>query len=144
MENPNFRFKDGNELLNSHSGTALIGLLLPRINLAQRLSTIELSGSPNPIISHTDIVTAMIGLLTIGKCNYDDIEPFREDPFFKKNLNLTHVPASLTIRQRLDDAGSSFNSILKEESVHLLQTLGRLSSINVGKYGSVAKNLNMI
>jgi hypothetical protein len=101
MENPNFRFKDGNELLSSHSGTALVGLLLPRINLAQLLSVAELPGSPNPIISHVDIVTAMIGLLTIGKCNYDDIEQFREDPFFKKSLNLDHVPSSPTIRQRL-------------------------------------------
>ena len=143
MENPNFRFKDGNELLSSHSGTALVGLLLPRINLAQRLSAVELSGSPNPIISHVDIVTAMIGLLTIGKCHYDDIEQFREDPFFKKSLNLSHVPSSPTIRQRLDDAGSSFNTILKEEYVYLLQTLGRLSSINVGEYSYIPLDLDV-
>jgi hypothetical protein len=63
----------------------------------------------------------MIGLLTLGKTHYDDIEPFREDPFFKESLRLTSVPSCSTLRQRLDDVSDAFNDIIKEESAQLLK-----------------------
>jgi hypothetical protein len=62
----------------------------------------------------------MIGLLTLGKTHYDNIEPFREDPFFKESPRLTSVPSCSTLRQRLDDVSDAFNDIIKEESAQLL------------------------
>jgi hypothetical protein len=121
MKTTTFRFKDGNELLSSNSGLALTGLLLGRTNLANRISDAHLPASPNPKISHDDVIKSMIGLLTLGKTHYDDIERFREDPFFKEGLGVSSVPSSPTLRQRLDDSGDVFNMIVKEESAQLLK-----------------------
>ena len=39
-----FKFKDGSESLSSHTGLALVGALLERTNLQDRLSKVELLG----------------------------------------------------------------------------------------------------
>ena len=117
-------------MLSSNSGLALTGLLLDRTELASRIAAIDLPGAPSPDISHDDVVRSMIGLLTIGKTHYDDIEPFREDPFFKESLRLTSIPSSSTLRQRLDDASGAFNDAAKEESVQLLKNTVALTPID--------------
>ena len=95
-------FREGTEYLSSHSGLGLIGALLSRTNLKERLSKIELPGCREPKISHFDIVSSMTGLLCLGKPDFDAIEPFRSTPFFTQSLGIEHCPASPTLRQRLD------------------------------------------
>ncbi len=138
-----FKFKESNELLSSHTGTALTGLLLQMTMLKERLSGIELYAGSTPEIPHGDVVAAMIGLLTIGQSNYDDIEQFREDPFFAKSLGLSRIPASPTMRQRFDEAGTQFNLILKEESVKLLERMAKLTQVFVGKRSFVPLDLDV-
>lgn len=128
-----FNFKDGNELLSSNSGLALTGLLLDRTNLIRRISEVLLPAYPCPKIVHGDVIKSVIGLLTLGKTHYDDIEQFREDPFFKASLNLGAVPSSSTIRQRLDDASDAFNNIVKEESAQLLKKTIKPTPIALGE-----------
>lgn len=115
-----FEFTDGNEYLSSHSGLGLIGALLSRTKLKERLSQIELPGCREPKISHSDIVYSMTGLLCLGKPDFDSIEPFRLTPFFFQSLGIEHCPASATLRQRLDVVGDYFDGIIKEESALLL------------------------
>jgi hypothetical protein len=66
----------------------------------------------------------MIGLICIGKPDFDAIEPFRDDPFFPQSLGLDSVPSSPTLRQRLDSAKGVFDNIILEESAGLV---GRLA-----------------
>ena len=132
MEPKKFNFKDGNELLSSNSGLLLVGALLNKTKLEQRVSEAYLPASPNPKISHGIIIKSMIALLTLGKPNYDDIEQFREDPFFMESLGLTCVPSSPTIRQRLDDAVGVLDRIIKEESLQLLKCVADPTTITFG------------
>ncbi len=69
--------KDGDEHLTSHSGLALIGALLNRTELGARIDAATLPGCREPKIVHSDIVKSMIGLLCMGKPDYDAIEAFR-------------------------------------------------------------------
>jgi len=79
---------------------------------------------PFPEISHGEVATAMIGLICLGKPDFDAIEAFRDDPCFLQSLGLDSVPSSPTLRQRLDSARGAFNdSILKESS----RVIGRLA-----------------
>ena len=48
-----FQFKEGNEYLSSHSGLGLIGALLNRTKLKERLCEIEVPGCREPKISHS-------------------------------------------------------------------------------------------
>ena len=97
-----FGFKEGNERLSSHSGLALVGALLDRTAIKDRVSAVRLMGCKEPEISHGDVLYSMVGLIVIGKPDYAAIEPFREDPFFAQSLGLEVCPSSSTLRQRLD------------------------------------------
>ncbi len=55
-----FEFNESDEHLSSHSGLALIGALLERTKLKDRISEKELTGCREPKISHHDIVYSMI------------------------------------------------------------------------------------
>jgi len=116
-----FEIVQGDEQLSSHSGLALVGEILNTIGLRKRLDKVALPDHPSPEISHGEVTTAMIGLICAGKPDFDAIELFRDDPFFTTSLGLDVVPASPTLRQRLDSAKGVFNSILLEESAKVVR-----------------------
>lgn len=119
-----FEIVQGDEQLSSHSGLALAGAILDRSNIRKRLDAVVLPEHPFPEISHGEVATAMIGLICVGKPDFDAIEAFRDDPFFIQSLGLDSVPSSPTLRQRLDSAKGAFNDIILEESAGVV---GRLA-----------------
>lgn len=120
MKPVEFIIKEGDEHLTSHSGLALIGALMERTELGSRVSCVTLPGCQEPKIVHGDIVKSMIGLLCMGKPDYEAIEQFREVPFFRHSLGIDQCPASSTLRQRLDEVKGAFDQIVKEESARLI------------------------
>lgn len=76
---------------------------------------------PSPEISHGDVAKAMIGLICVGKPDFDAIEQFRDDPLFSPALGMKVVPSSPTLRQRLDSAKGAFDDILREESANMVR-----------------------
>ena len=119
-----FEIVQGDEQLSSHSGLALAGVILDRSSIRKRLDVVVLPEHPFPEISHGEVATAMIGLICVGKPDFDAIEAFRDDPFFTQSLGLDSVPSSPTLRQRLDSAKGAFNDIILEESAGVV---GRLA-----------------
>ena len=129
-----FIIKAGDEHLTSHSGLALIGALLSRTELGKRVDEVTLPGCREPKIAHGDIVKSMIGLLSLGKPDYDAIEAFREISFFRQSLGIDHCPSSPTLRQRLDEVHGAFDQIVKEESARLIRkTAPPMGTISTGK-----------
>jgi len=118
-----FEIVQGDEQLSSHSGLALVGAILDRSSIRKRLDAVALPDHPFPEISHGEVATAMIGLICVGKPDFDAIEPFRDDPFFTQSLGLDSVPSSPTLRQRLDSARGAFNDIILEESAGVVGQL---------------------
>ena len=62
----------------------------------------------------------MIGLLCLGKPDFEAIEAFREDEFFRQALGLKKVPSEGTLRQRLDELEHRCDAILREESAAMV------------------------
>ncbi len=119
-----FELEQSDESLTTHSGLALIGLLLQKTSLRRRLNCTLFENSDNPEISHADVAVSYLGILTQGKSDFDHIEPFRDDPFFKKALQCQKVPSSPTLRQRLDRAPKEeWETILREESASMLKNV---------------------
>lgn len=116
-----YTVKEGDEKLSSHSGLALIGALINRTHLRDRLNQTLLIGCKAPKISHSDMVCAMTGLLCMGKPDYEAIEPFRANSFFSQSLGLEVCPSSPALRQRIDVVGKDFDTIIKEESADLIR-----------------------
>ena len=118
-----FQIEQSNDLLSSHSGLALVGEILAQSRIRERLDEVILPGHPFPAISHGEVGVAMIGLICLGKPDFDAIEVFRDDPFFLQSLGLDTVPSSPTLRQRMDSARGAFNEIIRKASVRLVGQL---------------------
>lgn len=104
--------------LTSYSGLALIGqccqaaqleaVIDPRLPVSQGLRT-------------SDVVKSMVGLLSLGKSDFEAIEPFRGDRFFQEALGLAKVPSSVWLRQRLDAKASELREMTDELSLRLIE-----------------------
>ena len=105
-----FQTRFGDEHLSSHSGLALIGALLSKTSINERVDPIPVFY--NPPISNGDTIRSMIGLCCLGKPNFEAIEPMREQPFFVQALGLNQCPSSSTLRQRFDMVKGRFDIIL--------------------------------
>lgn len=116
-----FIISQTDEVLVSHSGLALVGSLLADTNLRKRVNELKLPGCVRPEVKHGDVVTAAIGLLCLGKSDFTDIEPFREDEFFALALGLKAIPSEPTLRQRLNAMQDACGGILREESAALVR-----------------------
>ena len=53
-------------------------------------------------VANSDVLRSYLGLLSQGKSDFDAIENFRGDAFFKQALGIAQLPSSPTLRQRLD------------------------------------------
>src|SRR5574343_368530 len=53
-------------------------------------------------VANSDILRSYLGLLVQGKSDFDAIENFRGDAFFKQALGIQLLPSSPTLRQRMD------------------------------------------
>ena len=91
--------------LSNQAGLALIGKYLKRINLNALVDP----GFPvRSGIANSDLLKSYLGLLCLGKNDFDAIEPQRADAFFARALGLRAVPSSPTLRQRLDAHASAW------------------------------------
>jgi hypothetical protein len=116
---PKFEVRQTGKLnLTSYSGLVLIGqcceaaqvdsVIDPRLPVSQGMKT-------------SDMVKAMTGLLSLGKSDFEGIEPFRTDRYFKEALGLSKVHSSAWMRPRLDAKASELRELTDELSVRLLE-----------------------
>ena len=69
----------------------------------------------------SDVVKSVVGLLALGKSDFEAIESFRTDRFFKEALGVSKVPGSVWIRQRLDAKATQLRELTDELSMRLLE-----------------------
>ncbi len=114
-----FEIKQSSKLqLTSYAGLALIGqccqaaqvdaVIDPKIPVSQGMRT-------------SDVVKSVVGLLSLGKSDFEAIEAFRQDRFFKQALGLSKVPGSVWLRQRLDAKAGAIGELADELSLRLLE-----------------------
>ncbi len=109
-----------NEFYTSHSGLALIGLCINRFSdLPKQVAGKMTRGQDK--ISHTDIVRSMLGLLCLGKSDFEAISSMRDDTYFKQSLGISTVPSVERLRQRLDENAEALLPIIKDCSVVMLR-----------------------
>lgn len=115
---PRFEVRQSAKLnLTSYSGLALIGqcceaaqveaVIDPRLPVSQGMKT-------------SDMVKSVVGLLSLGKSDFEAIEPFRTDRFFKEALGLSKVPSSAWMRKP-DAKAEAIRDLSDELSVRLLE-----------------------
>jgi hypothetical protein len=115
---PHFQIKQSSNLtLTSHAGLALVGQCC---EVAQIEDVIDSKLQVSKGMKTSDVVKSMVSLLCIGKSDYEAIEAFRDDRFFKRALNLEKTPSSVWLRQRLDAIAVKLRESTDEMSMRLL------------------------
>lgn len=82
------------------AGLALVGHHLNR--LAPVFKQIDAAFPVASGVANSDILRSYLGLLVQGKSDFDAIENFRGEDFFKQALGIKLLPSSPTLRQRMD------------------------------------------
>jgi len=120
------------EFYTSHSGLALAGLCMNKYGNLSRVIGRKMKNNGN-LISDTDILRSYIGLLCIGKSDYEAISSMREDKYFKNSLGITNVPSAERLRQRLDEEAESYLSVAQKCSVDMLKNgKAQLTALDTG------------
>jgi len=102
--------------------TPVAGLALVGHHLQRLVPVFEQIDHALPVktgVANSDIVRSYVGLLVQGKSDFDAIENFRGDAFFKQALGIKLLPSSPTLRQRMDARASE----LFEFTSALIETL---------------------
>jgi Transposase DDE domain group 1 len=93
--------------------TPVAGLALVGHHLNQLAPVFKQLDGALPVkngVANSDILRSYLGLLVQGKSDFDAIENFRGDAFFKQALGIKLLPSSPTLRQRMDArAGDLFD-----------------------------------
>jgi len=106
----------------SHSGLALVGMALNRH-----------TGLPGVVdenvplrhgIAHGDVLRTYIGLLCLGKTDFEAVSNVRDDEFFAQAMGISTVPSAETVRQRLDERAGALLPLVTTASVDFLVNMG--------------------
>ena len=113
--------QSSDEFYTSHSGLALAGACINRYSDLGRCVGRVAKGSDH--IAEIDILRSYLGLLCLGKSDYQAIAAMREDDYFKQALGIGRMPSVERLRQRLDDAGAALVPVINRCSRTMLKGL---------------------
>ena len=118
------------QTFTSHSGLALIGLAINKYtDLSKSLRAIsKRHGIPN-----IEFVRAYVGQLCVGKSDFDAIENYRHDGYFRQALGIKQMPSSSRLRQRFDQDATGFSPLIEDASVDFIrQTQAPVTALHTG------------
>lgn len=98
---PRFKIELTDDLISSTSGWVFVGEALHHLGFDKHLSELACIKAMKKIPS-IEILRAYLGILTIGKNDFEAIGDYKDDPYFRKTLGLQYVPSKETLRQRLE------------------------------------------
>lgn len=115
-----FKIEQGKEKIYSVGGLSLVGGLLERSGLKRILESA--STETKKVLERTaNVFSSLVGLLSQGRTDYEDIELFRRDELFRDTLGLDWVYSSSSLRQRFDEVAGMFDTDIGEASLNLLR-----------------------
>ena len=115
---PRFEMRESRRQLNSYAGLSLSGQCFEIARAAPWLDGLL----PVPAGMKTSgIAKSMVGLLSLSKNDFDAIEPFRKDRFFREALDISKVPSAEWLCQRPDTVGGELREHTGEMSVRLIE-----------------------
>jgi len=117
----NYKIEQGSEEINSIGGICLIGRILNNLKLFKSINNMKMPRTQKGLIPHGDILKSMIGLFSLGKTDYADIELYREDIVFSESLKIENVPSEESLRQRLDECGEVITDEVRRCNLDLLK-----------------------
>lgn len=127
------RFKIGttNSEIISHAGLSLIGQAIRR-----HTHLVHAVNKQVPLrhgIRHSDILMSYMGLLSIGKNDFEAINGIESEMYFMSALGLEHIPSEATLRQRMDTHAKAFAPLAERACVDFLKSIqAQLTPVDTG------------
>jgi len=111
--------RSDSEFYTAHSGLRLVGLLINgHTDLCRKADMLP----GNPSVSHADVLKSYLGLLCMGKGDFEAVDGVRRDDWFKAALDLRRVPSKETLRQRFDRLAGPFDQAVQAASIQMLKS----------------------
>lgn len=118
-----FRVEFTNERIIPSGGLSVVGAILGKSDFVKKLNRMDITEKRSQHqIKNGDILLTYIGMLTMGKPQFDSVnEMFDDKEFYKYALGIAYdIPSEATLRQRMDDIGSSVRKQIQDENVNML------------------------
>ncbi len=125
MYKPRFKVVFTNERIITPSGLGIIGGMLGKSNFVKHCNRIPVDKKRSePQIKNGDILLTYIGLLCQAKTQFDGVNEMKDDPeYYKDALGIVRsIPSPETLRQRMDDMGSSLRSQILQGNIDMFRT----------------------
>lgn len=113
------------ERLITPSGLSIVGSLLGKSDFIKRVNRIPVDKKRSePHIKDGDICLSYIGNLCQGKTEYEAVEEMYDDPdYYMDALGIKNgIPSAETLRQRMDDIGSSLRKNILQANIDMFRT----------------------
>ena len=127
------------DTITSHSGLALVWRAVAHTRLDKDLGAIPLRHG----IAHADCARSYVGLLCIGKSDFDAVENRREDQFFKTALGIAKVPSAPSLRQRFDEHASAMIPHVDNASTAFIGNVGATVTPITITYGTCLSRVKL-
>ena len=111
------------ERLITPSGLCMVGQIFGKSQLAKKAARMKTDKRSQPQIKNGDILLTEIGMLTLGKINFDYVNEFHSDPeYYKLALGIAYgLPCESTLRMRLDTIGQTMNKEIMEGNISMFK-----------------------
>lgn len=108
------------EVYTPHAGLALIGHCLNHhTSLIKTARTVvKRHGIPN-----IDLIRTYLGVICLGKSDFEAVESTRKDHFFKNAMGIKQPPSSARLRQRFDEDAEALAPLLEAASCEFLERI---------------------
>ncbi len=128
-----FKIELTDEAISSNAGMILIGNILCSNEFKQRISFI--SDDAGKDYSDYTILKSYLGLLSLGKSEYEAIDNYKNDVLFKQGLEIEVVPSKETLRQRIENLSKDIvNKAIEEFNIVIIKQYSVLQSCLNTKY----------
>lgn len=116
-----YKVKKGKAELNSTGGNYLCGILLE--GHAKKSLPENFHSRRSDAISDQSVLLTMIGLLSNGRSDFNDVDLYRGDEVFANAYGIERLPSEPVLRQRLDELPPlRSHAALREMNTRLLGT----------------------
>lgn len=125
MYTPRFKVVFTNERIITPSGLGIIGGMLGKSDFVKRCNRIPVEKKRSePQIKNGDILLTYIGLLCQAKTEFEAVNEMKDDPaYYKDALGIARsIPSPETLRQRMDDIGSSLRQQILQANIDMFRT----------------------
>jgi len=120
-----------NEELTSNSGLALVGSAINKRTSLCKL--VDKNVPQHHGISHSDILLSYLGVLSLGKNDFEALNLHREEEFFRYAMQIKSLPSVERLRQRFDEQARIYRGFIEQAGIEfLVNSQVKLESLYTG------------